>query len=58
MKPKQLPTLKAEVEDYVYNPVLPINVLFNKINFFLDLTDFAKKPISDKEPAVTSHGKS
>ena len=33
MKPEELRTLKSKVEEYFYDPVLPIDVLFNKIEF-------------------------
>ena len=49
IKPEELRALKLEVEDYIYDPLLPIDVLFNKLDFFSDLTDFAKKPLSDSD---------
>ena len=49
IKPEQLRELKKEVEEYNYNPQLPVDVLFNKIEFFADLTKFANKPLSDTD---------
>ena len=45
MKPEE--ELKKKVEEYIYDLFLPVDVLFNKIDFFADLTDFASKPLSD-----------
>ena len=47
MKPEELRSLKSEVEEYTYDPILPIDVLFNKIDFYSDLAEFAKKPLPD-----------
>ena len=49
IKPEELQALNLEVEDYIYDPLLPIDVLFNKLDFFSDLTDFAKKPLSNSD---------
>ena len=47
IKPEELRSLKSEVEDYIYDPFLPIDVMFNKLDFFSDLTEFANKPLPD-----------
>lgn len=49
VKPEEYRALKAEVEEYTYDPLLPIDVLFNKLEFFLDLSDFVEKPMQDSE---------
>ena len=46
IKQEELRALKLEVENYICNRLLPIDVLFNKLNFFSDLTNFAKKPLT------------
>ena len=49
VKPEEYRALKAEVEEHVYDPMLPIDVLFNNLEFFSDLSDFVEKPIQDSE---------
>ena len=49
IKPEQLRELKKEVEEFNYDPQLPVDVLFNKLDFFSDLTEFANKPLSDAD---------
>ena len=34
IKPEELQSLKLEVEEYVYDPLLPVNVMFNKNSTF------------------------
>lgn len=49
IKPEELREMKKEVKEYIYKPSLPIDVLFNKIDFFADLTDYLKKPLLDAD---------
>ena len=49
IKREDLRTLKTELEDHIYDPILPIDVLFNKVDFFSDLTEFVEKPLSDTD---------
>ena len=49
IRPEDFCTIKNEVEEFVYDPILPIDVLFNKLEFFSDLSDFIKKPLQDAE---------
>ena len=53
--PEQFRELKKEMEEYVYDPTLPIDLLFNKIEFFADLTNFAGKSFSDEEKIDTAY---
>ena len=47
--PEQFWELKKEMEELIYDPMLPIDILFNKIEFFADLADFASKFFSNNE---------
>ena len=44
IKPEELRSIKTEVEEYIYDPLPLIKVLFNKLEFFAALTQFAGKP--------------
>ena len=55
IKPKQHQELKKEMKDYIYDPTLPINILFNKIEFFADLSDFASKSFPDNNKIDTAY---
>ena len=49
LKPEELRHMKSEVEEYIYDPSLPIDVLFNKMDFFCDVVEFVEKSISDAD---------
>ena len=55
IKPEQHQEMKKEVEDYVYDPTLPIDILFNKIEFFSDVSDFANKAFPDDDKIDTAY---
>ena len=55
MTPEKLRAHKKELEGYVYNPNLPIDVFFNKLDFFADLTNYSKKPLSDSNKVDIAH---
>ena len=42
LKPEELRHMKSEVEEYIYDPALPIDVLFNKMDFFCDVAEFVE----------------
>ena len=49
IKREDLCTLKSKIEDHIYDPILPIDVLFNKVDFFSDLSEFTNKSLPDTE---------
>ena len=47
IRPEEFRSMKTEVEDYIFDPLLPIDVLFNKLEFFLDVADIVSKTVPD-----------
>ena len=46
--PTNLAQKEDEVKDFVYDPVEPIDTVFNKIDRFSDLCELVSDPISDR----------
>ena len=40
--------MEDEVRDFVYDPTLPVDILFNKIDFFVDISELTKRNITDR----------
>ena len=48
LNPEQVMNREDAVKNFIYDPLLPIDVVFNKIEFFADLCTFLKKPLPDQ----------
>ena len=40
--------MENEVRDFIYDPTLPVDILFNKIDFCVDISGLAKRNITDR----------
>ena len=45
---EQFEIKEKELKDFIYNPSLPIDIVFNKIDFFSDLCDMTNNTLTDR----------
>ena len=45
---EQFKIKEKELKDFIYNPSLPIDIVFNKIDFFSDLCDMTNSTLTDQ----------
>ena len=45
---EQYMSIEDEVRDFVYDTNLPVDILFNKIDCFVDISDLTKRNITDR----------